>query len=93
MIIQNNQFTQYQLNSEELLVACYLSPEQRAILQNDMAECAIKRAAIVHDLSNPGKSLLEDAALKGQITYIQYLLSRHESVSNLENTDSESPEL
>lgn len=81
MQIVNNAFTQWLLNEEELVIAAYLSPEQRALLQNDMAEIAIKRAGITHDLSNPGKSMLEDAALKGQITFIQYLLQRSEAIS------------
>lgn len=80
MQLINNTFTQYLLNEEELALGCYLSPEQRAMLQNDMAEIAIKRAGMTHDLANPGKSLLEDAALKGQLTFIQYLLQRSDAI-------------
>lgn len=80
MIPLNNNFTQYQLTDDEQILGYYLSTEQRAVIQNDIAEAATKRANITHDLANPGKSLLEDAALKGQITMLQYMLTRADAV-------------
>lgn len=85
MIQVNNNFTQYQLTDDEQILGYHLSTEQRAVIQNDIAEAAIKRANIIHDLANPGKSLLEDAALKGQITMLQYMLSRADAVIASQN--------
>ena len=81
MIPLNNHFTQYELTPEEQIMGYSLSPEQKAVIQNDIADCAMKRACITHDLSNPAKSILEDAALKGQVTILQYMLSRADAIS------------
>lgn len=83
MQIQINNFTQFLLSDEEQQAGYHLTAEQRAVIQNDIAECAMKRANIVHDLSNPGKSLLEDAAIKGQITMLQYMLQRADAVASI----------
>lgn len=89
MIQINNNFTQYQLSEDEQQAGYSLSPEQRAVIQNDIADIAIKRASIVHDLSDPGKSLLEDAALKGQLTMLLWMLSRADAVMASINQISE----
>lgn len=86
MIQLNNNFTQYQLTDDEQILGYYLSTEQKAVIQNDIAEAAIKRANIIHDLANPGKSLLEDAALKGQITMLQYMLTRADAIASTNET-------
>jgi len=89
MIQINNCFTQYELTEDEQALGYYLSPEQRAVIQNDIADIAIQRAGIVHDLANPSKSLLEDAALKGQLTILQYMLSRSDAVMASRNLNKE----
>lgn len=74
----NTIFTQFELDNHELLVGHMLSPEQRAVIQNDLAEAAIKRAQMRFDCSTDmlQARLLEDAALKGQITLLQTMLIR-----------------
>jgi len=89
MQIAINNFTQFILSEEEQQAGYHLTAEQRAVIQNDIAECAIKRANIIHDLANPGKSLLEDAALKGQLTMLQYQLSRADAVASTSTLTSE----
>ena len=74
-----NQFTEFALSDDEIISGSLLSSEQKALLQNDLADLAMRRANIKHDLNNPGPSLLEDAALVGQINFIQYLFTRNDS--------------
>lgn len=78
---KNTIFTQYELTEEETIIGTLLSNEQMAVLQNDLAEIAIRRASVRFDVKDDElrAKLLEDAALKGQITFIQYLLNRAEA--------------
>lgn len=79
----NNQYTQYRLTPDQQIIGFSLSPEQRAVIQNDIAEAAIKRANLVLDTANPNKFIQEDAALKGQITILSYMLVRADNVIEL----------
>lgn len=79
MQIKINQFTEFDLSDDEIISGSILSTEQKALLQNDLADLAMRRANIKYDIANPGPSLLEDAALVGQINFIQYLFARNDS--------------
>jgi len=76
MITLNNQFTQHQLTNEELLAGYYLSPEQRAVIQNDIAEAAMQKVMLKFDPSNPMEFVQKEAELAGRILILTHMLNR-----------------
>jgi hypothetical protein len=83
MIQINNNYTQHMLTPEEQALGYYLTSEQRAVIQNDIADAAIQKAALTLDASNPqgvNKYIQAEAALTGQITILNYMLARANAI-------------
>jgi hypothetical protein len=74
-IIQNT-FTQYELTPEELITGYSLSPEQRAVIQNDIAEAAQQKVGLKYDPMQPLLFAQKEAELQGRINILQYMLTR-----------------
>jgi hypothetical protein len=80
MIINtNSSFVSYQLTPGELEAGSHFSPEQRAVIQNLIAETAEEKVSLTYDPSNPLKFTQAEAELQGKIGILKYLLE-------LENT-------
>lgn len=83
MIQQNNIFTSWELLPEETAIGYTLSPEQCAVIQNDIAEAATRRLSLKYDPSTPLQFVQEEAYLKGKIETLRYMLVRSANAANI----------
>jgi hypothetical protein len=85
MIIINTDFTQYELTEQEQLAGYRLGPEQKAVIQNDIAEAAIHKSGLKFDPSNPSDYIQKEAELAGRIAFLRYMLARSAQVEDTLN--------
>ena len=78
MITIENEFTETQLNTEEMRQARIFSPLNVALLKNLNVSLMRERAAIEVDSTNIMKFVQEEAFLKGQIELVNFLLNTKE---------------
>jgi hypothetical protein len=67
-------FISYTLTQDELAVGSQFNPEQRAVMQNIIADLAEEKIALKYDPVNPQQFLQREAELTGQIGILKYLL-------------------
>lgn len=75
----NSPFQSWELTLEERAIGYTLSPEQQAVIQNDIAISAIQKLQLKYDPSNPQEFLQKEAELQGTILTLQYMLARSAS--------------
>ncbi len=71
-------FATHNLTNEEALNGQVLSPLQLQVLQNEIAQIAEQILALTFDPSNPIRFAQDDAHLKGQLQFAQFLQARSE---------------
>ena len=76
-------FISYNLTGKDLESAYAFSTEQRALLQNLLAEAAEEKIALTFDPLNPQGFVQQEAELQGKIGILRYILSLSPSVLNL----------
>jgi hypothetical protein len=72
--IQFNSFTQFQQTEHEQLSGTLLSNEQKQFIQNNKAQIAEQRLALVPDPQSYSAFIQQEAYLKGQMDFAQHLL-------------------
>lgn len=72
-------FVKYTLTAGELAAGSSFSPEQRAVIQNLIADLAEEKVSLTYDPSNPLQFTQREAELAGQIGILKYLLDLHNS--------------
>lgn len=85
-----NQFTEYQLTESETLSGTILTPLQRFVLQNRLAEISKQRLTLEFNPVNSAQFIQDEAFLKGQISIITWQLeaSAAAELEALENSSS-----
>lgn len=89
-ILIPNDFSSWQLSPAEEESGQILTYEQKAVLQNKLAEIVRDKLNITLDVNNPVKFAQEEAYLKGQMDLVVWLLDTSQSV---EHEKSVSPQL
>lgn len=69
-------FTQWKLSDHEILQGGILSPQQKQLLQNDLATTAEQILNLRYDPASPLEFVQEDANLKGYMQAIRAILTR-----------------
>lgn len=70
----NPPFTSWSLNSQEILQGSILGTLQKQCIQNQISSYAMERLALDIDPQNPIGAVQAEAAIKGRISALQYLL-------------------
>ena len=83
MIQQNNIFTSWELLPDETAMGYTLTPEQCAVIQNDIADAATRRLSLKFDTNNPQAFIQEEAYLKGKIETLRYMLLRSRDAATI----------
>lgn len=69
-------FAMWELTESEQLSGSILTPEQIALIQNDIAVAAHAQVALQFDPLNPGKFAQQQADLAGQIVALRRVIDR-----------------
>lgn len=67
-------FIKYDLNEAELKAGSVFTLDQRAVMQNLIADAAEEKLALTFDPNNPALFTQREAELTGQIGILKYLL-------------------
>lgn len=70
----NSSFIKYILTEAERKAGSVYSTEQRAVIQNLIADIAEEKVALTYDPDNPLQFAQREAELTGQIGILKYLL-------------------
>lgn len=73
-----NSFTSWELSEQEVLQGSVLTDLQLKVMQNQRAEIAEQKLALIFDPLNPMSYGLRVAELDGQLGAINYILAQHE---------------
>lgn len=71
----DSSFVSYILTAGEIEAGSHFSTEQRAVIQNLIAETAEEKVSLTFDPNNPLKFTQAEAELQGKIGILKYLLS------------------
>jgi len=80
----NSSFISYILTVGEQEAGSHFSPEQRAVIQNLIADAAEEKVALTYDPTNPLKFTQAEAELQGKIGILKYLLELESTFSSKE---------
>jgi len=69
-------FTHYDLTRREILAGSVLTHDQKAVLQNELAQIAEQKCNLDYDPLNPIAFAQSEALLKGQMSIIRVMLLR-----------------
>ena len=72
---QDNPFQAWVLSDEEFSQGCILSSLQKQVIQNQIAQVATQKLNLAFDPGNVLQYTQEEAALKGQMQALEYLLT------------------
>jgi len=70
----SSSFLKYDLTEAELKAGSVFTLDQRAVIQNLIADAAEEKLALTFDPSNPAVFTQREAELTGQIGILKYLL-------------------
>jgi hypothetical protein len=86
-----NQFTSYSLTQDEELQGSIFSLLQTYVLQNELSICAMEKNALEFNPSDPIAFAQQEAALKGKIELLTYLLDKSVASNNILNNPHYDP--
>ena len=69
-------FTHWKLSDQELLQGGILSPQQKQLIQNDLATTAEQILNLVYDPTSPLEFVQQDANFKGYMQALRAILAR-----------------
>jgi len=69
-------FSKWSMSDEEILMASVLNPQQKQLIQSDLAQTAEQILSLTYDPLNPVDFAQQDAHLKGQMAAYRYILTR-----------------
>lgn len=72
---QNSSFIKYDLTADEFLQGTHFSLENRAVMQNLIADFAEEKIGMTYDPEHPLQFQQAEAELQGKIGILKYLLS------------------
>lgn len=72
---QDSPFQSWVLSPEEFSQGCILTSLQKQVIQNQIAQIATQKINLEFDSTNVLKYTQEEAALKGQLQALEYLLT------------------
>jgi len=75
-LIEEGSYPKYELTDAELILGVSLSPEQKAVINNDINLIIAQRLTIAYDPDNPMIFVQKEAELKGQLIMLQFMLER-----------------
>lgn len=79
-VSDQSSFIRYELNQAELETGTQFNTQQRAVIQNLIADSAEEKVSLTFDPQNPMKFAQAEAELQGKIGILKYLLSLDQSV-------------
>jgi len=74
-------FVSYILTEGELQAGSCFSTEQRAVIQNLIADLAEEKVSLTYDPTNPLKFTQAEAELQGKIGILKYLLAMQSTLT------------
>lgn len=78
---RENEFTEYELTTQEITQGSILSYQQRMVVQNLRSQAAQQQLGIRFDPANPVEAALEQASLSGMVAAFTTILEN--SASNI----------
>lgn len=82
-VAAENEFCEYNLTEEEQIEASILSPLQVMNIKNKIAMYTRERIAIKFDPLNPILFAQQEAAIKGSLEVLNYLLAESQELTSL----------
>lgn len=73
-VLAQSSFTRYDQTPQEQLAGTCLTTEQKQFIQTQLANLAEERLALVPDANNYSTFIQQEAHIKGQMQFAQYLL-------------------
>lgn len=73
-ISDKSSFVRYDLTEPEIKAGSVFTLDQRAVMQNLIADAAEEKIALTFDTNNPQQFIQREAELTGQIGILKYLL-------------------
>ncbi len=73
--LTDSSFMKYHLTAPEYEAGCKFTSEQRAVIQNLIADCAEEKLVLTFDPEHPLQFAQAEAELQGKIGILKYLLS------------------
>lgn len=90
MQLQQNTFASWHLTKSEYTSGVILSPQQQAVIQNDIAQAAEQKLGLKLNTTNVMEYAQAEAELQGRILILQLLLARSEdALTSLQTTSEE----
>ncbi len=81
LVNTNSSFVKFNLTKDEFAIGCCFTPEQRAVIQNLIADAAEEKVALTYDPLNPLQFTQVEAELQGKIGILKYLLELQSTIS------------
>lgn len=73
-ISDKSSFVRYEMTESEIKAGSVFTLDQRAVMQNLIADAAEEKIALTFDTNNPQQFIQREAELTGQIGILKYLL-------------------
>lgn len=73
-ISDKSSFVRYEMTESEIKAGSIFTLDQRAVMQNLIADAAEEKIALTFDTNNPQQFIQREAELTGQIGILKYLL-------------------
>lgn len=73
-ISDKSSFVRYEMTEPEIKTGSVFTLDQRAVMQNLIADAAEEKIALTFDTNNPQQFIQREAELTGQIGILKYLL-------------------
>lgn len=79
LIDTTSSFVKYTLTESERKAGSHFAPEQKAVIQNMIADIAEEKISLTYDPDHPLQFTQREAELTGQIGILKYLLELHKT--------------
>jgi hypothetical protein len=89
----DNEFSSYELTTEEMTQGSILTLTQKQVIQNDIAISAAEKLNLEYDPNNPNVFMQQEAKLAGQIQALKYRLDCSDAAEIELQYRAENPEV
>lgn len=85
--LEENKFSSYQLDDEEIRQGGMLTITQRQVMQNNLAACAEEALTLEYDAANPVASVQVIAYQQGMLAAYQYIIDNSDVLQSAQTEE------